>query len=62
MGARSYDPSSRAFTTRDTVMSLSSVGRLIRTAYGSGDPVNHFEPDGHFGRPRAMRLPSPLPS
>lgn len=49
MGARQYLPQMGAFTSPDTVIGdLTSTVTLNRYTYAWGDPINMFDPDGHF--------------
>ena len=50
MGFRQYDPSTGRFTTQDDVIGgLTSPVTLNRYTYANADPLNYFDPDGHFG-------------
>lgn len=50
MGFRQYDPSTGRFTGRDDVVgSLASPVTLNRYTYANADPLNYFDPDGHWG-------------
>lgn len=52
MGARSYDATTGRFTQVDTVIgALTSPVTLNRYTYGNADPLNHFDPDGHWSLP-----------
>ncbi|MFB7469483.1 RHS repeat domain-containing protein [Kitasatospora sp. NPDC056184] len=47
--ARWYDPGTGTFTSGDDrVPGLGSAAATNRYAYGGGDPVNHWDPNGHF--------------
>lgn len=49
MGARWYDPTLAAFTSRDTVFGqLQTPVSLNRYTYANGDPMEYFDPDGRF--------------
>jgi RHS repeat-associated protein len=49
MGARQYNPAAGEFTTADTITGdLAAVPSLNRYLYGDADPINHFDPDGHW--------------
>ncbi|MFO6453474.1 MULTISPECIES: RHS repeat-associated core domain-containing protein [unclassified Aeromicrobium] len=49
MGARNYLPETGAFTSPDTVIGdLTSAVTLNRYTYAWGDPINMFDPDGHW--------------
>ncbi|UUI67269.1 DUF6531 domain-containing protein [Aeromicrobium duanguangcaii] len=49
MGARQYLPGTAAFTSPDTVIGdLTSSVTLNRYTYAWADPINMFDPDGHF--------------
>lgn len=49
MGARSYDPALGTFTSIDSVIgNLASPTTMNRYQYGAGDPVDAFDPDGHW--------------
>lgn len=50
MGFRQYDPSNGRFTSQDDVIGgLASPVTLNRYTYANADPLNFFDPDGHFG-------------
>jgi RHS repeat-associated protein len=52
MGARGYDAVTGRFTQVDTVVGdLTSPVTLNRYTYGNADPLNHFDPDGHWSIP-----------
>ncbi|GLZ30163.1 hypothetical protein Lesp02_23530 [Lentzea sp. NBRC 105346] len=52
MGARSYDPATGRFTTVDDVVGdLTSPVTLNRYTYANADPLNYFDPDGHWSLP-----------
>ncbi|MFD9704137.1 RHS repeat-associated core domain-containing protein [Lentzea sp. NPDC059081] len=49
MGARWYQPSSGAFSSRDTVSASSGASVLFnRYTYGAGRPLDMIDPDGHW--------------
>lgn len=49
MGFRQYDPMSGRFTARDSIVgALSAPVSLNRYLYANGDPVDFFDPDGHW--------------
>lgn len=49
MGARWYAPNEAQFLSRDTVFGqLSTPISLNRYTYAFGDPLNYFDPDGHW--------------
>lgn len=49
MGAREYLPETGAFTAPDTVIGdLASAVTLNRYTYAWADPINMFDPDGHW--------------
>lgn len=49
MGFRQYDPASGRFTARDSIVgALSAPISLNRYLYANGDPVDFFDPDGHW--------------
>lgn len=49
MGARWYQPSTGAFTSRDTVSAASGSSVLFnRYTYGAGRPLDMIDPDGHW--------------
>jgi RHS repeat-associated protein len=49
MGARWYNPSSGAFTARDSVTYVSGDSILAnRYTYAAGDPLGNTDPDGHW--------------
>ncbi|HEX7168832.1 MAG TPA: RHS repeat-associated core domain-containing protein, partial [Acidimicrobiales bacterium] len=50
MGARWYDAEDAAFASRDTVSGdLKTPISLNRYTYAFGDPLDFFDPDGHWG-------------
>ncbi len=50
MGFRQYDPATGRFTSADDVIgSLTAPVTLNRYTYANADPLNYFDPDGHFG-------------
>jgi len=49
MGARWYAPNDAQFLSRDSVFGqLSTPMSLNRYTYAFGDPLNYFDPDGHW--------------
>jgi RHS repeat-associated protein len=49
MGFRHYDPAVGRFNRTDTI--VGDLGKPVtfnRYAYGNADPLNHFDPDGHW--------------
>jgi RHS repeat-associated protein len=49
MGARWYQPGTGTFTTRDTIFGmLKTPISLNRYTYAQGDPLQFFDPDGHW--------------
>lgn len=49
LGARHYEPATGRFATPDTIVGdLGAPVSFNRYAYGHADPINHFDPDGHW--------------
>ena len=49
MGARSYNPSTSAFTAEDTIIGdLAAPISLNRYTYANGAPLDYYDPDGHL--------------
>ncbi|GLZ33514.1 hypothetical protein Lesp02_57020 [Lentzea sp. NBRC 105346] len=52
MGARTYDATTGRFTTADDVIGdLTKPVTLNRYTYGNADPLDFFDPDGHWSLP-----------
>jgi RHS repeat-associated protein len=49
MGARHYSPATGRFITRDSIVgALTAPVSLHRYLYANADPINMFDPDGHW--------------